>query len=212
MPRRANFSFSSNPFHITARCVNKEPFKIPLEDVWDILQNYLFLTNKAFEIQIHAFVLMKNHWHLIAHAPNQNLSAAMNYLMRESSRSILFEADRINQTYGGRHHKSELTTTSYYLNAYKYLYRNPVAVGLTNFCEEYKFSTLGGLMGFRKFHIPTIEDHTLFSNVEDTLAWLNRTPKPENAAIIGRALRHTTMHIPNCRGTKRKHPLTNQLI
>ncbi len=166
MPRNPQRAFSINPFHITARGVNKEPFKIPLEEVWDIMQDYLFFISKAYEIQIHAFVLMRNHWHLIASSANGHLSSAMNYLMRDSSRAILHEAHRINQTYGGRHFKSELATTSYYLNAYKYLYRNPVAAGLVDKCEDYQFSSLSGLLGARKMHIPIVEDTTLFSNYD----------------------------------------------
>jgi REP element-mobilizing transposase RayT len=64
------------------------------------------LINRAYKAEIHAFVLMSNHFHLVVSFPENNMSEAMNYFMRETSRMISRDAGRINQTYGSRYFRS----------------------------------------------------------------------------------------------------------
>lgn len=163
------------PYHITARCLNKEWFSMPLNEIWNIFSDYLFFIHHAFNVHIHSFVLMNNHFHLILHTPNANLDKAMNYFMRETSRVINKNSGRINQIYGAPYHWSILKFSIYYLHTYKYVYRNPVEAGLARFVEEYKFSTLQALIGQTHTIIPLENDDTLFSNFETQLQWLNKT-------------------------------------
>jgi len=77
-----------HPYHVTARCINREWFRIPLEEVWAITNDYLWVTIREFNLLVYGFVLMPNHWHLIATSPDCNLGPALNYFMRETSREI----------------------------------------------------------------------------------------------------------------------------
>ncbi len=133
-----------------------------MNEVWSIFENYLFFIYHAYSVEIFAFVLMSNHFHMLVRAPKNNLSETMNYFMRETSRQIGRDAGRINQTYGSRHFKSEIRPVIYFLNAYKYLYRNPVEAGLSVEVESYKYSTLSILLGQQKSLIPLVDDQTLF--------------------------------------------------
>ncbi len=55
----------ASPYHITARCINKEWFRLSIPTVWSVMEDYLYLVATAFEIKVRAFVLMSNHFHLI---------------------------------------------------------------------------------------------------------------------------------------------------
>lgn len=211
MARTLPPSSDEYPLHLSARCINKEWFQIPLEEVWEIMENYLYFAAHGYGLKIHAFVLMQNHWHLIAECPNGNLSEAMRYFMRESSRSISRTAGRINQTYGGRFFRCSIRSPHYYLHAYKYVYRNPVKAGLVNLVEQYRFSTLHGLLGFRKMAIPMIEDFTLFSDVEGTINWLNRTPTEEDTQAVRKALRRPGFKLPRSGRHTTSHPLVSRM-
>jgi hypothetical protein len=145
----------------------------------------------AFNVRIHAFVLMSNHFHMIARTPEANLSQAMKYFMRETSREITYGSDRINMTYGGRFHRSLIGSPLYYLHAYKYLYRNPVMAGLCSRVEDYKYSSIPGLLGERWLDVPVSEDHnweSLHSRAE-TLLWLNHKPPSEDTELVRLALK-----------------------
>jgi len=206
MPR-AIFTHNPNtPYHISARCINKEWF-IGKSHVWDIMSDYLYFLKIGFNAEVHSFVLMSNHFHLIAKFPENNISKAMLYFMRETSKQITKKAGRINQTYGSRYFKSSITNPHHYMHVYKYVYRNPVEGKLSQTVEAYKYSTLHGLLGFNSLNFPTTEDTLLFENINDTLMWLNTAPKSENRIIIQKSLKRTVFKLPKSRKTRKLHEL-----
>jgi len=186
------------PFHISARCTNKDWFAIPLPEVWEIMEEQLFFAVHAFKIEVHAFVLMSNHFHLLTSAPEGNLSECMRYFMTQTSRQLLHKCRRINQIYGGRYHSTVIATYHHFTSAYKYVYRNPVHAGTCAWVEEYPFSTLRGLLGQQRLLIPVAEDHILFDGqVENTLRWLNTAPRPGAWDEVRRALRKSQFELPH---------------
>lgn len=191
MPRKYTSTTSTFPYHINARTVNREPFATGLDSTWSLMSDYLYLTSQAFELSIHSFVLMPNHFHLLVTAPPGNLSPALNHFMRETAREMSRLSGRSNQTYGSRNHKTVVESSHYFLNAYKYVYRNPVKAGLSGRVEEYRYSTLAGLLGFQQLVIPVVEDTILFPELfdESAIAWLNTAPDIQHEEEVRRALR-----------------------
>jgi putative transposase len=196
---------SDFPYNIGARCINRDWFKIPLPEVWEIMSEQLSFMHHAFEVEILAFVLMSNHFHLIATTPHANIDVAMAWFMRESSRTLVRAGNRINQTYGGPYFRSILKCHHYYLNAYKYLYYNPVHAGACCLVEEYPYSTLPGLLGSRRLTIPVEDDLTLFNDPEGTLEWLNRKPDEQNWQAVRKATRRREFQFGRC--SNRRHKL-----
>ena len=197
MPRKKIIPNSQNYYHITARCINREWFNIPMDDVWEITCNYLFFLSKAFHTEIYSYILMKNHFHALMRFPENNMADAMEYFMRECSRCFGKKAGRINQIWGGPYYKSEITDERYFLTAYKYLYRNAVAVGAVDRVEQYQYSTLKGLLGFKKLYVPLVEDFILFEDPSDTLKWLNNDFEEEQKKAIRNGLKRSQFAISN---------------
>lgn len=179
MPRKKTILQSIYPYHVTARCINKEWFRLNIGSIWSIFSDYLFILKFHFQFEIHSFVLMNNHFHLIVQTPLGNLSEGMNYFLRETSKEISFQSKRINQTFGGPYCWTLLQSHCYFLNTYKYVYRNPVEAGLSKHCEMYPYSTLAGLLGYQKMNIPLAEDTLLFTPQFNPTAlyWLNAPNK-----------------------------------
>ncbi len=208
MPR-SNFTPTGDPYHVGARCINKEWFSSPTDVVWNIFGDQLYLTEKAFNLKIHSFVLMSNHYHMLVTAPELNLSQAMNYFLRESSRRGLKDNKRINHTFSARFFRSRVSGFHHFTTVYKYIYRNPVEAGLCNHVEEYPWSTLNALLGFSKLVIPLQEDTLLFdSGLEPTLKWLNTDPGSENRDAVRKAVRRSEFALPN--KNRYEHPLNHQ--
>lgn len=188
---RAKVIFQSEfPYNISARCINKEWFNLPLVDVWKIFCEELTRTSQEKNLRIHSFVLMSNHFHLIASTPEANISQCMHQFMTRSSRKLTRSGNRINETYAGRHYKCILQHPNYYLNAYKYNYRNPVSAGVCVRVEEYPFSTLSGKLSLSKLLVPLCEDTTLKSDPKGTLEWLNTAPSLEREEAIRFGMKH----------------------
>lgn len=189
MSQRIRHLSNEYPIQITVRRNNKEDFPIPLSDAWSIFSNYLFFIHHSFGVKIHSFVLMSNHFHLIASDPESNLSKAMAIFMKETSKELNRQSNRINRIWGTPFHSCIIEDTNYFLSAYKYNYRNPVAAKICKKVEEYPWSTLQILLGKKHGIIPLVEDDTLMSDPDGTLNWLNEAYLEKEAEAIQLATR-----------------------
>lgn len=203
MPRAKAILQSEFPYHITARCINKEWFHLPIDRVWNVFCEELSEVNRIHALQIHSFVLMNNHFHLIASTPNANISKAMHQFMQFSSKRLTRAGNRINQTYAGRHYKCILSDHRYFMNAYKYNYRNPVQAKICNAVEEYPFSTLSMKLGLIKETLPLVEDPLLNEDVAGILKWLNTSPDPEKLEAVKWGLRRQYFKSKNAQFTNK---------
>lgn len=189
MPRARAILQAEFPYHISARCINRDWFEIPLERVWNILGEELYMATVLHELRVHSLVLMGNHFHLIASTPQANISVAMKRFMELTSKRLGEESKRINRIWGARHYKTVLGCYSYYLNAYKYDYLNPVRARIVERCEDYRFSTLRALLGEERLLFPVVEDTLLFPDAGEALEWLNRIPAKSKLEAVRIALR-----------------------
>ena len=161
-----------------------------MQKVWQIFCEELARTTADHKLLIHSFVLMTNHFHLIASTPESNISVCMHQFMFRTSRRLTKEGNRINETFAGRHYKCILHHPNYFLNAYKYNYRNPVAAGICELVETYPFSTLPAMLGQTSVPFSMAEDTTLISDPSGTLRWLNTAPSKELLEGFRYGLKH----------------------
>jgi len=212
MPRAKVILQADFPYSVGARCINKEWFGVPMDTVWRIMTDQLFFIHHALNAKIHSFVLMSNHFHLLVSTPEANLSDIMAYFMRETSRSLTAAGGRINQTYGSRYFRTVIGSHHYYLNSYKYVYRNPVEAGLCEKCEDYQYSTLPGLLGHGRLNIPVVADTTLFSDTTQTLTWLNESVTASDWAATGKALKKTHFKLATDKNSRNPNHLEIDLL
>ena len=214
MPRKQVPIIAGDPYQITARGLNREWFDLPMDTVWSIMEDYLYLIHQAYQVRLHAFLLMSNHFHLMISAPDNNLSEALLYFMRETSKEITRLSGRINQTYGARNHKTHLGNVHYFMNTYKYVYQNPVRAGIVARVEEYRYSTIHGLCGLNRLIIPLESDTLLFNPQfdESVLAWLNTKPDPKHVDEMRRALRHPKFELKKSRKNGKASELEKLLL
>jgi putative transposase len=130
------------PYHITCRMNRKEPFPLPLTEMWNLFNDYLFLMDRAYNIKIHAFVLMKNHYHLIASAPECNFPAAMANLNKNTSWWMNQLTGSLNHNWGKRYFATRIPNSWAYANVLKYVYRNPIKAGVALRVEDYPYSSI----------------------------------------------------------------------
>jgi putative transposase len=203
MPRKPRQQTSDFPYNISARCINKEWFRLPMPLVWEVFERHLFALHSFFGFRVIQFVLMNNHFHMIVATPLANLSDGMLYFMRETSREITEFSGRINQTYGGPFHSTVISTNEGLSAIYRYNYRNPVEAKICSRVELYPYSTLQSLLGQRRSLIPVMDDPFLFERTESTLQWLNDPLEKDESERIRKALRKAIFQTPVHRATRR---------
>jgi len=140
-----------------------------MDAVWKVFCDELYMAHITHKLKIHSFVLMSNHYHLIASTPDSNISSCMRQFSSRVSRRLTRMGNRINQTFAGRYFKAILTQPNHFLNVYKYNYRNPVTAGICTQVQDYPYSTLRALLGGAKLEVPIEYDDTLFTNPEGIL-------------------------------------------
>ncbi len=194
MPRKPLLITDSHPYHVTNRSNNKEWFYIPIEESWEVFTDVLSRCCEMYQAEIHTFVLMSNHYHLILSTPKRNLSKIIRYFQTEVCREIQRRSGRINHVFGGRYKWSALTSASAIAYGYKYVLRNPVVAGVCGKVEDYPFSTLWNKNKYSFGHIPLVEGITLHwkllpKSESERLNWLNRPTPKECEQILSKALR-----------------------
>jgi putative transposase len=208
MPRKATERSKTNFYHITARSNNKEFFYLPILNVWDIMTKKLSSLQSRYDIKIAAFVLMNNHFHLLLLTPNEDIDRVMYFFMKEVTLEIQKGAGRINKIFGGRYKGSMIDSYDYLLNVYKYIYRNPIEVGLCDRAEQYLYSTLfyQHQASVRSpFHLESIIPESTFNSYEDLdkLKWINQRFAKHEADSISCGLRKTIFAYGKNRNTGR---------
>lgn len=96
---------------------------------------------KSDDIQVHAFCLMGNHYHLLLRTPRANLSQAMHRLGGMFTRKF----NRIERIDGplfrGRYRSKIVGQDDYLRQLFRYIHRNPVEAGIVQSPEEYYWSS-----------------------------------------------------------------------
>jgi putative transposase len=207
MPRPPLVTSDFHPYHIRARSNNRDWYELPLCDCFQIYSDVLKTTIEKYEIRLHAFVLMSNHFHMVASTPKLNLSPSMRYFMTESARGIRDSAFRINHVYGGRYKPTLITNPVYYANCLKYIFRNPIRAGLATSVEDYPWSSMFESGQIRSLISPPPEMHLEFVPLDSwkLIEWLNQPTPKELETAIKRGLRHSEFGVC-ASGDRRKLP------
>jgi len=174
-----------HPYHVTARCYNQDPFPVSRSEAWAIMLEELSRGERNFCLQVHAFVMMDNHFHLLCETPKANLDQIMHSFQKNVAVKILSKAERKGHLWGGRYHWSIIMNHAYYFQAYRYIFQNPVRAGLSPNVEKYPYSTL-------RAHVPFALHDKLgiqMGGEAGLLNWLNQELSLEDQRLIKLGLR-----------------------
>jgi len=221
MPRKNLIRSDVFPYHITARVNNKEAFPILMSEMWTLTTSECYLVQLLYEVEIHALVLMPNHFHLLMTVPFEefDLGKVMNRFMSDLTLHTHQKSGRSGRLFGKRYHWSLIQSSRYYGHALKYVYRNPVKGGLCETVEDYPFSTLHGLVG--RTHLPFPIQFTragLERDIPDPkdgwpwLDWLNRPFPNEVGPLLRKALKQKELRFLLDQRTRRPESRLEDLL
>lgn len=196
------------PYHLIARSNNKEWFYLPLWEVWRLFLKILVRQPVRDTLQVHAFVLMSNHFHLLASSRDGHIDKTMQYLLREVSRNVNYKAHRINHLFGGPYKWSLITTPTYYSLCLKYIYQNPVRAGICPRAEDYTYSSLRALLGWEQLpfildHWKWSDEHLKWGDPAAVLNWINSEYPLGMTTAIQKGLRRSTFDLPKKRSSRK---------
>lgn len=141
MARKPRFNLPGIPQHVIQRGNNREPCFFA-EDDYHVYLEYLGKSAEKAGCEIHAYVLMTNHVHLLVTPLREfAVSGMMQALGRQYVRYVNQVYRRTGSLWEGRYKASLVDTERYVLTCYRYIELNPVRAGMTQTASEYGWSS-----------------------------------------------------------------------
>jgi putative transposase len=211
VPRKLLIRNEFFPYHVTNRTREKTFYDLPLRKVWSIYADYLRVVTWAFGAQIHAFVLMNNHYHLLISTPYGNIDQIMQFFQAEVSKALLGLTASPKCKFDTRYKWTLIRDKNYFLNAYRYVYQNPLRAGIVKTVADYSFSTFHGRAGYSKLEIPVTHhaffEENPFASYVDEEKWLNERLPQDQIDLIRKGIRRFEFILPDRDRQKLQRPM-----
>jgi len=166
MARLPRLTLPGYPHHVIQRGNNRQAIFASVQD-YQTLLDLLDENAKKFGVAIHAYVLMSNHFHLLATPQTvDGLPQMMQAVGRRYVRYFNNLQKRSGTLWEGRYKSTLIQTDRYLLACMAYIDLNPVRAGLEHQARDYPWSSHGHYIGQRIDKL--ITPHTLFWELGNT--------------------------------------------
>jgi putative transposase len=165
MARPLRIELAGALYHVTSRGNERKPVYRDDRDRARFVER-LAAVVETHRLRLHAFALMRNHFHLLVETPEANLSRAMGQLNGSYTQDFNRRHRRSGHLFQGRYKAILVEKDSYLLELSRYIHLNPVRVGEVSRAWEFAWSSAAAYVG--KATVPE------FLTVEDVLAHFGR--------------------------------------
>lgn len=150
MARLPRLTLPDYPHHVIQRGNNRQ-------NIFTAAAHFQFFLalleeqSRKFEVAVHAYVLMSNHFHLLATpvSDNQGLPRMMQAVGRSYVRYFNDLTERSGTLWEGRYRSTLIQAESYLLACMAYIDLNPVRAGLVSNAADYPWSSHAHYAGLR---------------------------------------------------------------
>ena len=166
MARKTRNIVSGYPFHAIVRGNNRQAIFIDDEDRRGY-KAVLQTAGSAHGLEVHGFVLMTNHVHLIATpARPESLALVMQAVGRQYVRHFNRRHGRTGTLWEGRYRASIIQEDRYLLACLRYVEMNPVRAGIVGSPEAYSWSSHRHHLGLEVD--PLVSPHNVYWGLGNT--------------------------------------------
>ena len=113
--------------------------------------------------KIHAYCLMRNHYHLVIEIDERGMSRGFCELHTGYARSYNKRYGRVNHLFGKRYWNARLKDDASFVNTCRYVLRNPVRAGLVGDPAAWRWSSYRATIGAALADVPLATDELLAS-------------------------------------------------
>ena len=106
--------------------------------------------SELFNIEIHSYSLIPNHYHLLIHTPKANLSRSMRHLNGVYTQLINKRYKTEGSLFKGRYKSILIERDNYLLELVRYIHRNPYRAKLEKTIGEHEWTSHRGYMNDRQ--------------------------------------------------------------
>lgn len=179
MSRPLRINYANAFYHVMNRGAGRRTI-FNTEEERKIFLNLLSEAHIQFAIQIHAYCLMTNHYHLLIKTPLGNLSRAMRHINGIYTQRY----NRLNKTDGalfrGRYKSILVDSDTYLIHLSKYIHLNPLEARMVEDLTHYKWSSYCAYIG-----------------IKDTPRWLYKNEVYEQLNGVSNPCEHYRLFVKN---------------
>ena len=140
MPRLPRYVLPGHPQHVIQRGNNRCPIFVADED-YGCFRHHLREACARHDCQIHAYVFMTNHVHLVmTPGKEDSLAQVLQSVGRRSVQYFNTTYRRTGTLWEGRYKATVIDTQRYLLTCYRYIELNPVRANMVQHPGEYPWS------------------------------------------------------------------------
>ncbi|NLW35632.1 MAG: hypothetical protein GXY80_09165 [Syntrophorhabdus aromaticivorans] len=137
MARPLRIQYENAVYHVTCRGNDRQDIFADDHDRLRFL-SLLQRSSQVYQVSVVAFVLMRNHFHLLVRTPLANLQEFMRHFNISYTSAFNRRHGRSGHLYQGRYKSFLIDADSYLLEVSRYIHLNPVRVGGMSSPEEQK--------------------------------------------------------------------------
>jgi REP element-mobilizing transposase RayT len=105
---------------------------------------------ERWNVNVAAYCLMSNHYHLLLQTPEGNLARCMRHINGVYTQRFNRTHLQDGQLFRGRYRAVLVEADSHLLEVMRYIHRNPLGAGLVQHLDEYPWSSHAGYLSTRK--------------------------------------------------------------
>ncbi len=140
MPRPLRIEYPGACYHVMNRGAAYRPIYQSPGDREQFLE-LLDEVHDMFRVQVYAYCLMTNHYHLLLHTPLPNLSRTMRHINGVYTKRFNKQKNIDGALFRGRYKAILIQEDPYLLQVSRYIHRNPVEAGMVNEAEKFPWSS-----------------------------------------------------------------------
>jgi len=160
MARPWRIQYNGAIYHVMSRGVARGIIFLADEDYRQFLE-YLERVTEKFGLEIFAFVLMENHYHLFLRTKEANLSKAIQWL--QTSYGVYYNRrhNRSGHLFQGRYKSILVDEEFYWQHLSFYIHLNPIRAGIVRELNDYRWSSYHDYVRTKKVHKWVLSEEVL---------------------------------------------------
>ncbi len=134
-----------------------------------------------FDVEIHGYCLMGNHYHLLVRTPKPELDRMMHHLAGVYTRVFNARHGRDGPLFRARYKSILVETNDYVVAVSRYIHRNPLDIGVADLVG-YEWSSLGAYVGARTPQ-PWLDRTTILAEIGGAAAYRHLVTGPYGSEL-----------------------------
>jgi putative transposase len=149
MSRPLRIEYPGAWYHVMNRGRRREKIFASARD-YEIFITVLCEAVEQWNLQVAAYCLMPNHYHLLLHTPDGNISRCMRHINGIYTQRYNRRYRKDGQLFRGRYKAVTVAGDSYLLEVLRYIHRNPLKAGLVTNLDDFRWSSHKGYIARAK--------------------------------------------------------------